>query len=174
MFLLQRTALFYSKEAVFVGLEYGSKIVFCYFPLFLLIVLNALTMVELRRYSFQRRALGKMLSGLGDTRSRKERQTTVIIMTAAVSFVILSLPMAFQSLLSTTDNSFFGPWAGDTFLFVLITRGTHVCSLMTSVTDFLSFVTLCVTYRMTLCRLLRLRWLTEKAVYTNNDNSALT
>lgn len=158
IFLLERTALFYSYESVFIGLEYSSKIAFSYLPLVLLIILNALTMIHLRHYIFKRRTLGHTLSSLGDVRSKKERQTTVIIMTAAVSFVLLSLPVTFQSLFSTTDSYFFGPWVGDKRVFLLVHKGTHICSLLTSVTDFLTFVTLSISYRVTLSRILCKKW----------------
>ncbi|KAK7498567.1 hypothetical protein BaRGS_00010227 [Batillaria attramentaria] len=129
----------------------AAKIVLTFVSLALQIVLNLLTVWALRRHNQSSQSM--QTPQVEDRRGQKERQMTVTMLAATVSYVIMSLPAAFHNLCYTI---FFPDyWYGGKYsnLFQVMIAFAFDITTLSSATDFLCFVTLSSNYRKSLRKL---------------------
>ena len=159
------TSLYLKTKDVNLAFSLAAKILLNYSTLCLHIVLNVLTIWCLRRHNASQKNMTS--SAADDSRMRRERQMTVTILFAAISFVILNLPTAVHHLVFNFIPEKYGLYGKYENLYIVLGYLFVDMELLSFGIDFVWFITLSSSYRRAFCRIFRIA--SKKTV--NNDTS---
>nr|KAG5713324.1 hypothetical protein BaRGS_007851 [Batillaria attramentaria] len=143
-----RTEFYYQHQQVNDGFGMAAKVILTYVALLLQLVLNGLTVWALRRHNNVVNS-AKSLSAGEERKRMQERQLTVTLLGASVSYVILSVPSAIVNLCQTVIPEFhlFGVYAN---IFTVVSDIGVTLNYLGCAVDFFSYCLLSSKYRKTL------------------------
>lgn len=125
----------------------AAKILFDFVSISVLLIVNVLTLMFLRRYNAIRRSIQSSTDA--EMESRRQRQMTVTILGSTACHVLFSLPLAFHSLAQAVDPSY-NPNGEDNPMknfYRFITDFSYLCILFSCFADFVTFALLSSAYR---------------------------
>ena len=159
------TSLYLKHKDVNLAFSLAAKILLYYSTLSLQMVLNVLTICCLRRHNASQKNVTS--SAADDAKMRRERQMTVTILFATISYVILNLPTAVHHLVYNFIPEKYGIYGMYKNLYVVLGYLFVDMELLSCGIDFVWFVTLSSSYRRAFCRIFRIA--SKKTA--NNDTS---
>ncbi|KAL8608094.1 hypothetical protein ACOMHN_023910 [Nucella lapillus] len=140
------TQLYLRHKAVNDAFSLAAKILLTYCGLLTQISLNALTVCSLQRHNA---ATQKLVTTSEEAMRQRERQLTVTILAATLSYVILSLPSASHHLVYTVYPEYNGLTGRYRNVYALVQNVTFVLSVLSCCLDFVCFMVLSSNYRTT-------------------------
>ncbi|XP_070195820.1 FMRFamide peptide receptor frpr-18-like [Littorina saxatilis] len=147
----QRTELYLKTTAVNDFFSLSAKIVLSYGALFGQMVLNLLTIWALKRHNVKSNMVKSTASD--DSKKQRERQLTVTILAATISYVTLSFLSVLLSILSTVYPTFYEAGKHRNIYSILIDLSFNL-NILSMAIDFLCFFSMSANYRKTLLQML--------------------
>nr|KAG5688769.1 hypothetical protein BaRGS_030638 [Batillaria attramentaria] len=153
-YILKYTDIYLDNREGLDNMGVWAKVLFSYTPLVILVAFNLLTLFCLRRHNARRR--GMKTTSDEDAANKRERQMSVTIVTATACYVLLSLPLAIHSVLIVLAPDY-NMRGRESSVYFMMEDFSYVCTLVSYSTDFVSFVMLSTSFRLTLLRLLHIQ-----------------
>ena len=148
------TSLYLYSKDVNLAFSLAAKILLYYSTLSLQMVLNVLTICCLRRHNYSQKNVTS--SAADDAKMRRERQMTMTILFATISYVILNLPTAVHHLVYNFIPEKYGMYGMHKNLYSVLGFLFVNMELLSCGIDFVWFITLSSSYRKAFCRTFRI------------------
>ncbi|KAK7499083.1 hypothetical protein BaRGS_00009630 [Batillaria attramentaria] len=163
-----KTELYLEQKGVNDAFGLAAKIFLTFISLLLQLMLNVLTVWALRRHNMAARQVQSTNNEVAQ--KQQERQLTVTLLCASVTYVVLSLPAAFFNLMTTAfpEFAYTGKYSN---LYAMMSDFVYNMTLLGCGVDFFCYLALSSKYRNTVLRLFGRK--TTKLV-RNSGQPALT
>ncbi len=106
-----------------------------------------------------------------DTAAKRERNTTITIVTSSFIFLLLALPNSVASIIVTLQQELFGRGARYEYVHLIVVEISSSLTIISFITDFFTYMTLSSTFRKTFYRLMNIKQDAQRTGQTDTSNN---